>query len=376
MKILWVSNHSTLPTAYGQQTALVVPRLRAAGHEVTIFATAGCEGAPERLADGTLVLPRLRDRFGNDVVLNHAEFVKPDLVVTLLDPHVLLPEVYGKLPWCAYAPIDCAPPRAAAIRALRAARWIWSPSAFGARQIEYAVERPVRHVPHGVDPGIFHPGDRTEARRRLTALGFDEEDFLVSMVAANREDPPRKGFDEALAALRMFRIEVPEARLYLHADEQGVFGGVDLGRLVRRAGVEDRVLFAPQYQLACGMLGPPFVADVYRASDVVLSTSHGEGACLPLIEAQMCGTPVLAADNTSQTEVTPPASRVLCSPYRMLGEASARFAPEGVATLAALRAARAGRFAAGDVSRFAIDRVVSEHVLPAIEEIAAEVSTR
>jgi hypothetical protein len=45
------------------------------------------------------------------------------------------------------------------------------------------------------------------------------------------------------------------------------------------------------------------LAASYSACDVLLAPSHGEGFCVPLIEAQACGVPVIANDFSAQSEL-------------------------------------------------------------------------
>ena len=46
MRILWHGPHPDMPTGYGTQTALILPRLQALGHEVAVSATAGQDNHP------------------------------------------------------------------------------------------------------------------------------------------------------------------------------------------------------------------------------------------------------------------------------------------------------------------------------------------
>lgn len=46
------------------------------------------------------------------------------------------------------------------------------------------------------------------------------------------------------------------------------------------------------------------IADLYRAADVLLSPSMGEGFGLPIAEAQACGCPVITQDCSSMSELT------------------------------------------------------------------------
>jgi hypothetical protein len=45
------------------------------------------------------------------------------------------------------------------------------------------------------------------------------------------------------------------------------------------------------------------MADLYRASDVLLAPSRGEGFGIPVIEAQACGRPVIVSDFSAQPEL-------------------------------------------------------------------------
>ena len=385
MRILWVSNHPAMSTAFGQQTALWLPRLRTAGHEVALFAFAGCEGAVSRLSDGTLVFPRLRDPYGNDAVQGHAEYFNADLVLTLVDPHVLDPEVYAKLPWCAWAPIDATPCPPNTARSLRAARWIWTPARFGQQQVR-AAGMDAAYVPHGVDGRAFRPLDRAAARRvveQATGAKLDGK-FLVAMNAANTSRPSRKGFYEAFAAFRMFSDAHPDSALYVHAERHGAFGGEDLPQVAALVGLDPgEIVYPPQYQLVCGMLGPEYLAAVYSAADVFLSASHGEGFGVPSVEAQMCGCPFVVADNSAQPEVGgrlgQPAATVPYMPFPGMtwarpsvdglrrGLEWAMDKRDGDGLRAAVRA---------HAMAFDADRVFREHLGPALARIEDEVKPR
>jgi glycosyltransferase involved in cell wall biosynthesis len=91
-----------------------------------------------------------------------------DLLITLVDPWVLDANVYGKLPWAAWAPIDSAPMLPANKDALAHASWILAMSRFGQDQIEAAgLGHKCFYVPHGVDTELFKPGNREEARQNI-----------------------------------------------------------------------------------------------------------------------------------------------------------------------------------------------------------------
>ncbi len=312
MKILWVGDSPEQQSAYSGQAALFIPRLRAAGHEVVILATGNAHA--HRLPDGTQVLPVVSDRYGNSIVREHARRFGADLVFTLCDPHVLAPAVYAELPWCAWAPLDFETPTKVTLAVLKHAKWVWSPSKHGQRAYEAAGVK-ASWVPHGVDSKVFAPMDRDDARDLLGAsIGADipKDAFLAVAVAANRGSPSRKGFYEMFAAWKIFHEWHPDALLYLHTEVTGLGGvGEDLRAIADLVGLkEGSVLYPPQYEYVCGMLGQEHLVAAYSAADVYLSTSHGEGFGLPAAEAAMCGTRSIYPHNTAQTEVG-----AICSPY-------------------------------------------------------------
>ena len=90
LAIGWVSNAPWAATGYGSQTAQVTRRLKAAGHDVGIFANYGLEGASSEW-DGIPVWPRGAEQYSNDVtpaqMQEHFQRSKSDkpLLVTLYD---------------------------------------------------------------------------------------------------------------------------------------------------------------------------------------------------------------------------------------------------------------------------------------------------
>ncbi|HZG04032.1 MAG TPA: glycosyltransferase [Streptomyces sp.] len=140
-------------------------------------------------------------------------------------------------------------------------------------------------VPCGVDTGEFSPAgpggppdggpdrDRRAARHRLLAIGR-----LV----------PRKGFDQAIAAL----AEIPGAELLIAGGPEPARLASDpeagrLRRLAREAGVAGRVrlLGAVPHERMPGLI---------RSADLVLSTPRYEPFGIVPLEAMACGVPIVA----------------------------------------------------------------------------------
>ena len=143
----------------------------------------------------------------------------------------------------------------------------------------------VKTVNPGVDLSLFRPGSGAEARRRLGL----PQDAIVLMFAGRVQ--PLKGPDIVLRAAAALGPELA-ARLVVvfvggpSGSEVGVPGR--LAALASRLEMNDRVRFeppCPQRELA----------DWYRAATLVLVPSHSESFGLVALEAQACGTPVVAA---------------------------------------------------------------------------------
>ncbi|MGD0606814.1 MAG: glycosyltransferase [Streptosporangiaceae bacterium] len=148
--------------------------------------------------------------------------------------------------------------------------------------------RRVKTVSPGVDLSLFSPGSTTAARARL-GLPLD----AVVLAFAGRIQP-LKGPDIVLHAAAELLRSAPELadRLVLvfvggpSGTEVGAPGRLD--SLAASLGIAGRVRQeppCPQRELA----------DWYRAATVVLVPSHSESFGLVALEAQACGTPVIAA---------------------------------------------------------------------------------
>lgn len=152
-------------------------------------------------------------------------------------------------------------------------------SAVRDRVLELGVAPEKTHiVPRGVDQRLFHPGDRTLARRRL---GLPAEGRIVLYVGRLEEV---KGPDILLeTAGELSRRAVP-FHLYL------VGSGSLRHRLERQAAssaARDALTFV-------GPVPPEQLGDWYRAADLTVLPSRSEGVPNVLRESIACGTPFVA----------------------------------------------------------------------------------
>lgn len=312
--ILWFSNAAHSPTGYGNQTAQFTPKLND-DYRVMIAAFYGREGAPAINNDGIPELPRLSGAYGNDVIEAHMQYSRAELVVSLIDPFVLNPEIWGDLPWCAWVPVDSSPPAPENLASIRHAKHVWSMSMFGQGQLSAAgIES--TYVPHGINTEVYKPIDRIKARETLSRqLSTDlSEKFIVMTVAANKGTPSRKNFAGMLRAFALFAGDHPDAIFYIHSDENGVWGGEKLGNLATAYGIRDKVFFAPEYHLLLGMYPSSALNEIYNAADVFMLLSYGEGFGIPIVEAQAAGCPVIVTDGTAMRELSSAGWRVPAIP--------------------------------------------------------------
>ncbi len=132
----------------------------------------------------------------------------------------------------------------------------------------------------GVDLSTFAPGDKRAARSRL---GLDHGQTVVAFVGRIQ---PHKAPDVLLRAA----ARLPGVRVLIAGGPSGsgLAAPDSLIRLAGELGITDRVtLLPPQTR--------DELADVYRAADLVAVPSYSESFGLVAIEAQACGTPVVAA---------------------------------------------------------------------------------
>ena len=138
----------------------------------------------------------------------------------------------------------------------------------------------------GVDLDTFTPGDRRAAR---AALGLDADELILAFVGRIQ---PLKAPDVLLRAAARLAAggRYPALRVLVAGGPSGTgLAAPDtLVRLADELGISDRVTFLPPQSRE-------HLVDVYRAADLVAVPSYSESFGLVAVEAQACGTPVVAA---------------------------------------------------------------------------------
>jgi glycosyltransferase involved in cell wall biosynthesis len=302
VRILWFSNSPRVGTGYGVQTAEVVPRLQAAGHEVAVHSN--WPQYAEMVTFGEIpIFPNGADPYGNDIAQAHAEEFRADWTITLYDTWTLERDRWPANV-ASWVPIDHQPVPPKVAEWCRKVRPI-AMSRFGQKMLrDQGIDS--TYIPHSLDTSIFKPTEVTRSGTKARdAFGIPDDAFLISIFAANQGvHPPRKAWGQMFQALSVFLAAHPDAWVYLHTDRVGPNKGLDLDILGRAAGLPlERIRYVHRYAYGTNRITQADLAALYSMGDVMLASSMGEGFGIPVIEAQACGLPVIVSDFSAQPEL-------------------------------------------------------------------------
>lgn len=172
---------------------------------------------------------------------------------------------------------------------------------------------PVRVIPHGVDHAVFGarqldallvPGGRAAARRRSFGE-LDQQPWVV--LNANRPNP-RKRLELTVEGFARFAAGKPaQVRLCLHAAAGTDAERTALMELAAHHGVAERVWVTG----AGEPLDDARLASLYRACEVGINTSMGEGWGLVSLEHAAAGAAQLVPDHSACAELWTDAAELL-----------------------------------------------------------------
>lgn len=314
LRVLWNSNAVWTNSGYATEQRDMLFRLRKDGWEQAQVGFWGLLGYPvtihgediidDRFKDVKLkVYPRLDQDYGADALAFHSQDYKANVVMTMQDVPMLDPNFLQqlKVPFIPWVPIDKDPVPPAVLNVLRFAHKIVTFSRFGQKALEKAGFTSTL-IDEGTDLELFKPGDKMEARKKL-GLPVDDR-FIFGMVAANKENPPRKGFEEALRAFKLFNDKHPDSGLMIHSQQQSPMGFPIQG-FVHHLKLDKSVFFMDNYH-AVFMSDSHTINNEMNAFDALLHPSQTEGFGLTVIEAQAAGTPVIVNNCHSMPDLIIP----------------------------------------------------------------------
>ncbi len=235
----------------------------------------------------------------NDDVMDKWEM---DVCISMFDVWAMKDKLNRHIPWI---PIDTQNVSEKIVDKVKDLPMIIAMTKHGKAELETWDLEP-EYAPIGFDPETFHPKPDGAAEFRDCLKWKDglkpEDMYLIGSVGLNYGDD-RKGFVLLMQAFKSFHDKHPEARLYLHTQGNKEKEGMAYGRIAQELGIMEYVAWADPATFWFGEFSAEELASIYSAFDLFCLPTRGEGFGMPIIEAQMCGTPVVVTDNTSCPEL-------------------------------------------------------------------------
>lgn len=309
LRIMFNTNAPHSSSGYSIEMRDILYRLVADGWLVSISAFYGVDGGPTDIAypdnlnqrlKGLVIrhFPRMNEGFGSDAMYYHSNNWQAHAVFSMQDIWTLDASFLSKIPrWIPWFPVDKDPLPMNIIEKLTLAYKIMCFSKFGYGLLSKAGFAST-FITEGTDVDIFQPRNQQQTRKEM---GVPNDMFLFSLVGANKENPPRKGFQESLQAFKLFYDKHPEAGLLVHIQQRSPMG-FPIKEYAQYLGILPRVIFMNDY-LAMYMSTSDMMAKEYNCCDAILHPSQTEGFGLCIIEAQACGKPAIVQDCQSMPEI-------------------------------------------------------------------------
>jgi glycosyltransferase involved in cell wall biosynthesis len=387
LKLFFNSNAPWANSGYGVEMRDLLSRLLKDGWQTAQSCFHGLDVAePIHYSDPPfneaplLCYPKMMDTWGSDALFYHARHYGANVAFTMQDVQVLNPQFLQQLqqagiPWIPWVPIDKEPVPQNVLQTLQYAHKIVTFSHFGQRALEKKGFTSTLLL-EGTDTNVFKPGDKAAARAKF---GLPQDKFIVGMVGANKPDGiPRKGWEQALDAMKMFKDVHPEAIFFYQTNQPGGFPILDYAYYI---GLKDSVFFLDEY-LAVFHSGSQVMNDLYNAFDMLIHPSTTEGFGLCVIEALSAGCPVIVNNCTSMPElVLPGETGEICEVKMRMwtpGQGYIYFAdPESLYEKMEkifkadrqVMAAKARQFV---LDNYDIDKLVEKNWIPFLEELQEE----
>lgn len=299
MRVLMSTNATWTPSGYAQQARQILPLMRDEGYAVAASNFYGQQGGRFEY-EGIMQYPGMADQWGMDAMINHGQHWKTDVTFTLQDIWTLDQNAIPKIKrWIPILPVDHEPVPPAVLERARQAYRVITYSKFGYREMKRQGVH-TTYIPHTVDTEMFHKVDKEKARQ---VLGIPQDVFLFGMVAANKDNPPRKSFQQVLDAYMMFKEKNPDVKsaIYIHTI-MGMDKGFPIQAYAKYLGIEDEIFSTELYDYMYN-IDQDQMKNLYGIFDVLLCPSTNEGFGVPIIEAQACEVPVITSDFTAQKDL-------------------------------------------------------------------------
>jgi glycosyltransferase involved in cell wall biosynthesis len=177
---------------------------------------------------------------------------------------------------------------------------IATPSMFGVKVLESYGYTPTL-IDHIVEETqISHTKQQIREKYKL-----DDTHFICLMVARNSCQHDRKAFIEQFKGFALFldtlsKEERETCRLILHENySYSLKGWIDLEKHAKELNILDKIIITTRT-----INSTEHIIQLYKLADVLLCASKSEGFGLPMVEAQIHGTPVITTNCTAMSTNT------------------------------------------------------------------------
>jgi glycosyltransferase involved in cell wall biosynthesis len=163
----------------------------------------------------------------------------------------------------------------------------------------------VKVIPHGNNPKDFYPLPQNEIDEFRKKFFGESEKFIITNINRNqpRKDLPNTIFG-FIEAKEIWNKELPKPFLYLHTHPKDPMGWDIRAILLQTNLVEDVDYKLLPKEFEDTMTDDETLNKIYNASDVILSTTLGEGWGLLFSESAACKIPIIAPYSTSFMEMS------------------------------------------------------------------------
>jgi len=301
LRIMNSSNAIWAQSGYSMQAVQYVPAMAKAGYPTAMVNFYGQEGG-DFMYKGVKMYSKMNSTWGEDAALHHGLDFKADVILTLQDIWTLNPQILSDmsrkgLRWIPIIPIDHEPVPLPTYDRLKLAYRIVTISEFGYEELK-KVGMHSTYIPHTIETELFKPISSEEKKIIRKKANLPEDAFLFGMVAANKDNPPRKSFQEVLDAFKMFLQKRNNAYIYFHTihNQQNGFQILQYAKFI---GVDSHIITCDPHDYLYRIKHED-MPNIYNSFDCLLAPSRNEGFGVPIIEAQSCGVPVITTNFTAQ----------------------------------------------------------------------------
>jgi glycosyltransferase involved in cell wall biosynthesis len=301
LKVLWHSNLPSVNSGYAIYSRDWLKRIKADGWPLAMSSFAGLGGGTIEL-ENVMMYPAMADQWGADGMLLHARHFGAQVIIPMMDIWTLNPQFLQQInaegrKIVYYVPIDQEPIPRGVLENLKYAYKIITFSNFGKLALEKEGYSSTM-IHEGTDTNIFKPMDKMACRKEL---GLPLDKFMIGMIGANKENPSRKAWQEALEAFKLFHDKHPDS-VFFYQSNQNIPGGFPIDEFAKHLGINTSVYHIDPY-ISLVHAGSEVMCKLMNAFDITTHASMTEGFGLVGIESQSCGTPIIVNNCHSMPEL-------------------------------------------------------------------------